>query len=64
MSGSSWSRMMVTKGPIIAQVAVLQMNMDSKVVTTMKEINRLFLPVPANRRILSASLLWIPTFYE
>lgn len=45
-------------GIIMAQVAVLQMNMESRVVITMKAASRLRLPVPANISTLRASLLW------
>ena len=46
----------------MAQVAVLQMNMESRVVMSMKAARRLLLPVPASINTLRASLLWIPTF--
>ena len=44
-------------GIIMAQVAVLQMKYERKVVTSMKESKRLFLPGPARTNTFSASLL-------
>ena len=48
----------------MAQVAVLQMNMERKVVTSMKANNKLLFPVPANINTFRASLRCKPTFYN
>ena len=47
---------------IMAQVAVLQMNMERAVVTSMKAASSRLRPVPATSSTRRAKRRWIPTF--
>ena len=46
----------------MAQVAVLQMNMERAVVTSMKAASSRLRPVPATSSTRRAKRRWIPTF--
>ena len=52
----------VQYGTIMAVVAVLQMNMERAVVTSMKAASSRLRPVPATSSTRSARRRWIPTF--